>query len=574
MNNNEQEKTLTIENFEYKKFSDNLAAQAENLVPEEFSDEEKSYIVETMHNFATMAGEALYQGQGDIELNSLQASIVTQIIAEWTFKKAVELISSKVPKEFWDSILKKIAYVIFDISMQAYKRNMSMNDMLDVIEDSVEKCWNIMLDNLDKKGIEANEYSDDEFDYIEFELDDETGILKENNTSPIENCDTYSENAEYTEDNNQFDEYVQNSYKRIIPEEPLSDTNRLYSQQGSYIFLLCIGNGLLKIADSHQGGLNKQLNTMREYLTDKYGYVIPPIKIMDNPELDEYEYAIYVRNNLAESGYVYPDKYMVTAAQWDRLNDYIPDDAVFGIEPLYNTQAYWINKEDAENHKNIIAANAIDVIVSHLQKIAIKYADEIISKMDVINLMELVRSQDSTLVNDLVPTLISAIDLKKILINLIKEKVSIKDITYIFEQLNDFARFSKDPNVLSEKLRTALKRQISLANADNSMFIYTISLSKEWENLLIESKTSTRDEVFFNLEPEKINELAELAVSFLLKAESINGVKPVIICHNENRLPLYRLLSKYIPTVVVLAYTEISSDVKLGNCYTIGDDTY
>ena len=117
-----------------------------------------------------------------------------------------------------------------------------------------------------------------------------------------------------------------------------------------------------------------------------------------------------------------------------------------------------------------------------------KYVDEVMTKTDVLKLMELVKSQDPTLVNDLVPTIISTSDLRKIFVNLIREKVSIKDIIFIFERLCDYARFSKEPDILSERLRAALGRQICITHSTQDNVLYALTLSSEWEKILDDSK--------------------------------------------------------------------------------------
>ncbi len=127
---------------------------------------------------------------------------------------------------------------------------------------------------------------------------------------------------------------------------------------------------------------------------------------------------------------------MVIADQWDSMKKEVPEDAIIGIDPTYQTQAYWISGEDAKAARLVTAVDATDVIVTHLQECVRKHVDDVMTKTDVLKLMELVRSQDPTLVNDLVPTIISTSDLRKIFVNLIREKVSIKDIILY---LKDFA---------------------------------------------------------------------------------------------------------------------------------------
>ena len=249
--------------------------------------------------------------------------------------------------------------------------------------------------------------------------------------------------------------------------QDLVNPNKMYERLGVDVLSLQVGAGLLVIADPDQEGqLLAKIAALRQRVTDELGYILPNIRIMDSSALEANEYVISIRNNVVASGYVYPGKYMVIADQCDSVKTTIPEDAIVGVDPTYQTQAYWITQDDARAAKNVTAVDATDVLVTHLQECVRKHVDEVMTKTDVLKLMELVRSQDPTLVNDLVPAIISTSDLRKIFVNLIREKVSIKDIIFVFERLCDYARFSKEPDILSERLRAALGRQICLSNVD------------------------------------------------------------------------------------------------------------
>ena len=114
---------MTIKDFDYKGFAENLASQAAELVPREFSQNDKNYVTNTLLNFSMLAGEALYQDQENLGFNADQASMITQIIAEWAFHKSVDLIKSGIPQQFWDPIMQKIAFTIFEIAKRTSNRD-------------------------------------------------------------------------------------------------------------------------------------------------------------------------------------------------------------------------------------------------------------------------------------------------------------------------------------------------------------------------------------------------------------------------------------------------------------------
>ena len=354
--------------------------------------------------------------------------------------------------------------------------------------------------------------------------------------------------------------------------QDLVNPNRMYERLGVDVLSLQVGAGLLVIADPDQEGqLLAKIAALRQRVTDELGYILPNIRIMDSSALEANEYLIAIRGNTVATGFVYPGKYMVIADQWDSVRTEVPDDAIVGVDPTYQTQAYWVSEEDAKSTKAITAVDATDVVITHLQEITRKHVDDIMTKTDVLKLMELVRSQDPTLVNDLVPTIISTSVLRKIFVNLIREKVSIKDIIFIFERLCDYARFSKEPDILSERLRAALGRQICLGNVQEDKVLYALTLSPEWEKVLDDSCQRTELGTMFLLNPMQVQELIETTAATLMNAHQNIGKQPVILCSPRIRLPLFQLLERHIPTIVVISYSELITDIKVEAVDTIGE---
>ena len=354
--------------------------------------------------------------------------------------------------------------------------------------------------------------------------------------------------------------------------QDLVNPNKMYERLGVDVLALQVGSGLLAIADPEQEGqLLAKIAALRQRVTDELGYIIPNIRIMDSSALDANEYLISIRGNTVATGFVYPGKYMVIADQWDSTGKPTPADAIVNVDPTYQAQAYWLDQSQIDPEDHLTAVDSVDVIVTHLQECVRKYVDEVMTKTDVLKLMELVKSQDPTLVNDLIPTIISTSDLRKIFVNLIREKVSIKDIIFIFERLCDYARFSKEPDILSERIRAALGRQICLSNVTEDKVLYALTLSSEWEKLLDDSCQRTELGTMFLLNPMQVQELIETTASTLMRAHQTVGRQPVILCSPRIRLPLYQLLERHIPTIVVISYSELITDIKVEAVDTIGE---
>ncbi|MEI7474443.1 MAG: flagellar biosynthesis protein FlhA [bacterium] len=357
--------------------------------------------------------------------------------------------------------------------------------------------------------------------------------------------------------------------------QDLVNPNRMYERLGVDILSLQVGTGLLRIADPEQEGqLLAKIAALRQRMTDELGFIIPNIRIMDSTALDENEYLVSIRGNPVATGLVYPGRIMVNADQWDATGKQVPADMIIGVNPTFQTQAYWLAPNEIDANDNLTQDDPTDVIITHLQDCVRKYVDEVMTKTDVLKLMELVKSQDPTLVNDLVPAIISTSDLRKIFVNLIREKISIKDIIFIFERLCDFARFSKEPDILSERLRAALGRQICLSNATEDKILYAVTLSSEWEKTLDDSCQRTELGTMFLLNPMQVQELIESTASTLIRANQSLGKQPVTLCSPRIRLPLYQLLERHIPTVVVISYSELITDIRVEAVDTIGDNEY
>ena len=352
----------------------------------------------------------------------------------------------------------------------------------------------------------------------------------------------------------------------------LVNPNRMYERLGVDILGLEVGSNLIVIADPEQEGqLLAKIAALRQRMTDELGFIIPNIRIMDSSALGEYEYLIKVRGNIVATGEVYPGRMMVIAEQWDAAGLPPPENVVTSTDPTYQTQAYWLMPQDIPQDAGLTMVDPTDAVVTHLQDCVKKYVDEIMNKTDVLKLMELVKAQDPTLVNDLVPAIISTSDLRKIFVNLIRESVSIKDIIFVFERLCDYARFSKEPDILSERLRTALARQICLNYANENSVLYAITLSQEWEKTLDDSCQRTELGTMFLLNPMQVQELIESTASTLIRAHQQVGEQPVVLCSPRIRLPLFQLLERHIPTIVVISYSELITDIRVEAVDTVGE---
>lgn len=143
---------MAIEGFDYKGFAASMSEQAKTLVPADMEEQHKEYIVKTLGNFTLLAGEALYNDE-ELKINADQAVFITQIIAEWSFHKSIDLINSGILPQYWDSIMQKIAFTIFEIAKQAVIRKIPQDQLLQAVEHHVVKVYQQSIEELQQKGV-------------------------------------------------------------------------------------------------------------------------------------------------------------------------------------------------------------------------------------------------------------------------------------------------------------------------------------------------------------------------------------------------------------------------------------
>jgi flagellar biosynthesis protein FlhA len=358
--------------------------------------------------------------------------------------------------------------------------------------------------------------------------------------------------------------------------QDLINPNRMYEKLGVDPLNLQVGNDLLVIADPDQDGqLLGKIAGLRSRMTDELGFILPNIRIMDSTTIQPNEYMISIRGNPVATGTVYPGRYMLPVSLMEAQNIEPPPNAIRGLEPTHALEdCYWVLQHEVPEILQRNALEATDALIEHLKEVVIKHVDDVMTKMDVLKLMELVRSQDQSLIQELIPGILTPNDLRKLFVNLIREKVSIKDIIFIFERLSDYARFSKEPDVLSERLRAALGRQICLLYADRNKALYAVTLANEWEKLLDDSCQRTELGTMFLLNPLQVQELIEMTGETINQVRQTYNRLPVILCSPRIRLPLFQLLDRHIPLITVLSYSELIPDIQVHAVGTIGGGEY
>jgi len=355
---------------------------------------------------------------------------------------------------------------------------------------------------------------------------------------------------------------------------PPTAPEQMYSLLGIDALSIHVGTNLIELADPASGGrLIEDIGLLRQHMTLTFGYILPPVHICDAKMLGPYEYRVIVRGNTVASSEVYPQRYMILKSHWDKTFQTSPQGAINGWEPNLKESAYWLQPDYLEGlvrerKWNRPYLTPVQAMTYHLSETVFLHIEELLTKVDVRRIVDQVRQIDPPLVDNVIPNVLTISDLRKILINLLKEKVSIRDIHYIIERLEDFGQTIRDADLLSEKLRMCLARQICAQHAADKT-ILAITLSPEIEQRMEESLQRFEDKFVLTMEPELARKIMSRIVESSNEVYNQLERRSVIVCNPGIRLPLARMIQTFDTQIVVMSYVELSSDFKVEILNTI-----
>ncbi len=355
---------------------------------------------------------------------------------------------------------------------------------------------------------------------------------------------------------------------------PRATPEMMYSLLEVDKLAIWVGSNLLEIADPSRGGtLVPEIASLRHQLTLNLGYILPSVRIMDAPSLNPNEYRVVIRDTTVASAEVYPSKILILREDWDNVYSEAPPSSMPGWEPALQESAYWVDPEYLEQIDwDRPAAPAVRVITAHVAEVVRKNIDDLLEKSDVRKVLDTVKQADPQLVDNLIPGSLSLGDMRRVMVNLLKERVSIRDIHYILEKLEDLSIGVRDPDVLSEKLRVTLGRQICLEFSTPDRQLPSMAFHPSWEQRLEQALQRVDNSMVLVLEPKQIQNLVTLVSNASRRILEQAERRPVLICGPALRLPLFRLIEQFDPHVHILSYAELSPDFNIQVMETIGTE--
>jgi flagellar biosynthesis protein FlhA len=239
-------------------------------------------------------------------------------------------------------------------------------------------------------------------------------------------------------------------------------------------------------------------------------------------------------------------------------------DGIPAVEPAFGLPAVWIAPED-QDRAELLGYTVVDpnsVIITHLSEIIRAHASSILSRQDVQLLVDHVKEENPALVQDLLQDVLSLGDIQHVLQNLLRERVSVRDLVTILEAIADQARVTKDPDLLSEHARQALARQITTLCQSDDGKVSVMTLAPTWQQELTRGVVHTERGPNLSLEPAVAQRLLQ-ELRGAMERMAASGHQPVLLCPGRIRLALRRFTEASLPSLVVLSYSEIIPSVEV-----------
>ncbi|MCH2132147.1 MAG: flagellar biosynthesis protein FlhA [Phycisphaerales bacterium] len=324
-----------------------------------------------------------------------------------------------------------------------------------------------------------------------------------------------------------------------------------------------IGYGLVPLVDVSRGGdLLDRIAAVRRQLAVELGVVVPPVRIRDNVQLDANRYQVRLRGAVLAGGQVYPE--LVMAMNSGDATE--PLEGVSGREPAFGLDVTWIHRDQQARaemlHYTIVDASS--VLATHFTELVRDHAADLVSREEVCRLIEQLKTSAPKLVEETVPAVVKPAEVQRVLQNLLRERVPVRDLETILETMGDWAPQTRDAAVLSEYVRNALRRSISQQHArpdeNGQLRIHCVTLDPQLEEQVSGHIERGPAGTTLTMPPAMIQELVA-AVARTVEGLLTRGYHPLVITSPSVRSQLWQILESRIPGMVVLAYNEIEKGI-------------
>jgi len=320
------------------------------------------------------------------------------------------------------------------------------------------------------------------------------------------------------------------------------------------------GYSLVPIVDEGSGGsFIDRIVMFRKQFAAEYGVVIPTVRLRDNGMLNPNQYVVKLKGEEIGKGEVLVDYYLALdpGSTTDNL------EGIDTVEPAFGIPGKWITEEmrEAAEVYGYTVIDPLSVIVTHMSEIIRKHVHELLTRQDVTTLLENVAKRNPTVVSDVVPGIVPVAELQKILGNLLRENVPIKDMESILETLGDHAGSVKDPDLLTEHVRQRLRRTITRQYVSGNV-LQVVTVDQDVEQAILGGVKKGDHGTYMALEPEKVQHIVTSVV------QDVDNIKemvasPVVLTSPVVRIYLKKMLDQFSPNITVLSFSEVDPTVQI-----------
>jgi flagellar biosynthesis protein FlhA len=321
-----------------------------------------------------------------------------------------------------------------------------------------------------------------------------------------------------------------------------------------------IGYSLIPLVDTGQGGdLLERIVMIRRQCALELGLVVPTIRIRDNIQIKPNAYIIKLKGIEIAKGELLLDHYL--AMNSGTVFEEIP--GLETIEPAFGLPALWIpeaQREQAEINGYTVV-DAVSVLATHITEVIKSHADEILGRQETQNLIDNLKKTNASVVDEVIPDLMTVGEVQKVLANMLRERISIRDMATILEVLADYARATKDTEILTEYVRHAMARQITQQNIQNNI-LPCITLDPGIENKIAGAVQRTDRGSYVSLDPDSMQKLLAALNTELQKLTNM-GYQPIVLTSPAVRLYFRKLVERSVPGIIILSHAEIEQSVEI-----------
>ena len=322
-----------------------------------------------------------------------------------------------------------------------------------------------------------------------------------------------------------------------------------------------IGYGLIPLADESSGGdLLQRIASIRRQCAIDMGIIVQPIRIRDNLQLEPNQYCIKIKGNKVATYSLMPTMVLCM----DPMGLGLDLEGIKAVEPSFGLEALWISKDNIEEAelRGYTIVDPSTILVTHLLEIIKEKSHELMGREEVKAIMDATKEKYIVIVDELIPDIMTLGEVQKVLQNLLREKVTIKDRVTILETLADNAVNTKDIELLTEYVRMALNKSIAVDFVDENNTITVATLSNDVERLIANNLQKSVNGTYPAVDPDSTNKIFN-SIKEIIESTDFYNNRPVILVSPKISAPFRKLVEMVFPNVSILSLNEIPSDIQI-----------